>query len=295
MRVKPASTTLEDTKKLLKVLYPALTKQNASVTDQLRSNLNTRNGIARIKKAFDTPLQRLDLDLGDFVEKKPLSEAIQLLPKKSTSAISNVLYFRTRNQLLHKSDFLKLVPKIHSSFKWGLNRQNDNFLILQARDPKNLLPRGGYYMIFDKSEEAAAYVIDTLGKELNGANVYLEMVDPKVHQHYIGQSILKENSIIDNDKKFHIKSSSVRGHYVLVRGYPTFINKETIKEMLWDYQLDFKDEPVIPIEIDRISKISMWLLKFDNLHDPLRFVRNFNGKHFNNEQRLPKIFASVLQ
>lgn len=169
--------------------------------------------------------------------------------------------------------------------------------MIQARDPELLLPRGGYYLVFAEVRHAAAYLIDTLGLQMYGSNMYLEMVEYSQHKGFIGQPSLGEREFASRDIDVEILElrNVNRGRYAHVIGVPNYIKTETLKEMLWDYSLDYSaPEPIKCLKVDNVTKIGTWLIRFTNDQSAERLRRNWNGKGFDGEERLKKVFVSTL-
>lgn len=287
MREKPTKVTLDSARRILNILYPSLIKHAGQNNAFIRQNLTKKYGLKNLKDL--KPLESFD-----NYHKKPITEAVRLLPERSVESLSNVLYFRTRNQLLHSTDFTRITPFDQSSFDLSTFKKNDlDLSAVLAREPHNLVQRGGYYLLFKNVELASAYLIDSIGKQLNGVNLYLSMIDPHQHQKYIQQDLLGESSEID-ENILALKIIKPRNHRVVIKGFPTFITEDTIRKMLWDYNLDYNYEHIKLLDSDKRAGIGMWLLTFEDKLEAQRFARNYNGKHFNNEERLPKLFASVL-
>jgi hypothetical protein len=227
---------------------------------------------------------------------KPLSESISLLPtKRSNSPLSNVLYYKTRNQYLKISDFEAVWKRDSTTFDLG--KDIPKISLFRGREPHNLMAGGGYYLIFESVELAAAYLVDNLGSQINGTNAYFEMVNIDHHLKYLGSPILHDPINISGTRDsdvLKIEESIPRDRCVLVKGFPTFISKNTIEQMLWRYDLEYRVTPIRTIVLDNLSKVGMWLIIFATSNDSARFVREFHGYHFNLEERLPKVFASML-
>lgn len=294
--------TVEEAKNIIRSFYPEITSTRRAAVSKLRSavvqkNLDLQNEQPHPTHRKFKPLKVDDILKHDVQEhKRSLSAARDLLPLESVTRMSNILLFRTRNQLLHYSDFSKLVSAETSLFDLhALPSKKYDFKTVQARTPDLLLPHGGFYLIFNTADEAAAYMVDTLGKELNGTNFYLEMVDPEEHKYFIHNSKLLEELHSIDKETWELKSKPKRETFVLVRGFPTFVKDTTIEEMLWDYNIDYEfDTPIMSLKKDNISKTSVWLIKFVTILDAHRFARTYNGEHFNSEKRFPKVYASVL-
>ena len=247
---------LEEVKQLLRALQPPISKR----TSQTLHSLRTGGGHTSAN------------DDGHIS-----------LPSRRVMASSNLLYFRTRNQLLHSSDFKKLSDELP-------------FEVLQARDSQLLTPKGGYYLLFGSFDHAAKYMYNTIGKTLNGVNFYTEMCTPQAHVPYLKSRHLDESfQVVEGDKFTLLNYSSQvpRSHYAVVRGFPTFITRSTLENMLWQYDLSPTD-PIRCLSSDKVGKVSSWLIKFNNHLDPQRFVRRYNGKPFDNDANLPLVFASQM-
>lgn len=284
--------TFADAKKILGSVYPDLAVRinpnlNKLRTNLLKENLNGRDP----KQMVRSVLKPLDDDMG-LTEKArhPITRALDLLPSRRVHKISNVLLFRTRNQLLDISDFKKLAPKEESIFELA---EDYKFEVRHGRAKDTLQERFGYYLIFKSIEEAAAFNVDTLGKQLNGVNFHLEMVNPGKDSRYLNSPLLLETSEVENSV-LKLKTGYPRENCVLIKGLPTFITKESLEKMMYDYQIDHRAGGITPIEIDNYAKLGSWLIKFEKPIDAQRFVRNHNGFHFNQNPEMPKIFATVL-
>jgi hypothetical protein len=265
-----------EVKQLLKVLQPVIAKRTAE------SLLSTRQGLTG-----EQPIRPSLYTHDKQARQRLLQEAPKSLPMRQVRAKSNLLLFRTRNQLLHISDFTKLVS--------STPLRDLAIQMFQARDPHTMLPKGGYFLLFGSHEDASAYMVEALGKTLNGVNFYLEMCDPEERLQFL-QNNFDESFTVHSDRgiiKLEHQAKAQRSQYVLVRGFPSFVESSTIERMLWDYDLDTHD-PIRCIKSDKTGKVSTWLLKFTNNLDPQRFVRFYNGKHFDNDTRLPKVYASQM-
>ncbi len=288
---KKLPTTFQDAKKILGSVYPDLMVHVQPKVNQLRTNLLNQNLDDKDpKEVVRSVLKPLDFEDSTKTERHPLSKSLEMLPVRRIHKLSNVLLFRSRNQLLHKSDFQKLAPKETSVF--DLIKEHE-FKVRRGRAKDTLQERMGYYLIFKSVQEAAAFNVDTLGKLLNGVNFYLEMVNPAKDNHYFNSPLFHETYNMDGDV-VELQTEYPRENCVLFRGLPNFITKETISKMLYDYSIDYISGGITPIEIDNFAKLGSWLVKFETPLDAQRVARNYNGYHLNNNPDYPKIFATVL-
>ncbi|KAH3672651.1 hypothetical protein WICPIJ_010021 [Wickerhamomyces pijperi] len=309
----PPPANPQDVKRLLNTLYPYLSKNPvisklhntllSKTPNPVSTTTTTTSSVNRAKSLFKTrPVPPL-------TEKLPLNSAISLLPSRSASescinSLSNILYFRTKNQNLQYQDFASLTSPLTSQFQQssvGKLPGHQLFHVLKARDPKTLSPRGGYYLVFTDVRDAAAFLIDTSGLQIYGSHLNLEMVSYAEHSGFITQPLLDEteSTITDIDVEvLKIRNVQDRGTYVLIAGVPNFIKIDTLRDLLWDYQLDYsrklQDGPLRCLVSDDSAKVSNWIVKFQGKADALRSKRNWNGKEFNGEDRLLKVSASVL-
>lgn len=260
-----SKASLNDVKQLLKALQPPISRKTAESLTAVRKEVGAAPSFTA----------------------SSLNDASASLPVRQVKAKSNLLLFRTRNQLLHKSDFTKLLGSSPLASELTMKA-------FQARNKDTMLPKGGYFLLFDSHQHASAYLLETLGKTINGVNFYLEMCNPEEKLHMLQTQFDESFNIDSTSHTFNVTyiERTPRSHYVLVSGFPSFIKAETLKTMLWEYELDTSEDPVG--KTDKAAGISTWLIKFTNALDPQRFVRRYNGKHFENDPRLPKVYASQM-
>lgn len=284
--------TFKDARRILSSIYPELALRINPEVNKIRTNLLHENLNGRDPKTVvRSILKPLDPDQQPRSQSKhPLSKAFDFLPERRVYKRSNILLFRSRNQLLDISDFKKLAPKEDSLFDLA---QDYTFKIRRGRAKDTLQERSGYYLIFPTVQEAAAYNVDTLGKQLNGVNFYLEMVNPEKDYVYFNSHLFFETFEMSGDV-LKLKSEFPRENCVLIKGLPTFIKQETLSKMLYDYQVDYESGGIVPIEKDNFAQLTSWLIRFESPLDAQRFVRNHNGFHLNHDPRHPKIYADVL-
>ncbi|CCH41457.1 hypothetical protein BN7_998 [Wickerhamomyces ciferrii] len=285
-----------DAKKILETVYPELAQNIVPNLNKIKSNVlyQNSNNLENAKEALENTLNGLKTREIINSARQPLSTALESIPQRNLKSVSNVLLFRTRNQLLDKSDFNKLAPKTQSNFDLdSIPGDNYNFIVRSGRYPQNLEYRVGYYLIFDSIEEAAAFNVDTLKKQINGINFNTEMIDAKANDPVINIRALNESSIVENGI-MKLKPGFPRKNCVLVKGFPNFIKKHTIFRMLYDYELDDSFDALTTIDLDNHANLGKWLIKFSNSIEAQRFVRNYHGLHLNDNPEMPRIYAEQL-
>lgn len=296
MSLNKKLVTFQDAKKILGSVYPDLAFRTQSKLKSLRSGLLNKNlGNEDPKAQYRINWLFEDESRGKSRSLSSVRTAVKRLPEKVIKKkLSNVLIFPSKNQLLDISDFQKMVPLSGTKFnlKWTPTGYYQ-FLVRAMRNPHKLDNVIGYYLIFKSVDEAAGYVIDTLGKQLNGVNFYLKMVDPQEEADKINLSLLYEKSEMDGDVMVPV-TAFPRDRSVLVKGIPLFVTESTMEKMLYDYSLDFNTKAIEMLENDPHAKLGSWLLKFKDPVDAQRFVRNFNGFSFNRDPKFPKVIATVL-
>lgn len=75
--------------------------------------------------------------------------------------------------------------------------------------------------------------------------------------------------------------ADIRKRLVLVRNLPFGVSEPALENLLWDYELDSQDDPqssITRIETDPVRQSSRTLIKFNDVVDATRFVRNFHGR-----------------
>lgn len=296
MSVNKKFVTFQDAKKILASVYPDLSFRTQSKMNSLRTGLLNKNlGDEDPRAQYRIHWSLENEYAGDNLDLRPIQTAMELLPKRVfKEKMSNVLIFPSKNRMLDISDFQKMVPMDYSKFnlKWTPTGYYQ-FLVRAMRDPHRLDNVMGYYLIFRNVEEASGYVIDTIGKQLNGVNFYLKMVNPEEEAERINLSLLLETSMMDGDVMKPL-TGFPRNKSVLIKGMPHFVTESTLEKMLYDYSLDFNTNAIEMLEKDPYGKVGSWLLKFKDPLDAQRYVRNYNGFNFNRDPNLGKVFSSVL-
>lgn len=252
----PKEEDLKNNPTQLRKLLSNLFSPSPTATDSLsqfyrKNNLDRLSGSSRLGDDNSTAD-----DAQKFIEKHPFA--------------TNVLYIHSLGISLDKSDFERLLPaKGLQAGHYVSSSSIVDFELVKSRNPHNLTPWFGYYLIFNSKEDAVMYYQETLGAELCGLQLKLRFADPATSKGI-------DSPILDKTKDIDRKMCA------LILGLPDDIRPLNILRALWDY--DFIDDDSLAVEKLPTGRIryggSPYLLRFKNEEEPQRLVREFNRRVF---------------
>lgn len=252
----------EDIKKnptQLRKLLSNLFSPSPTATDAL-SKYHRRTNLSRMTTQHPVTRPGIEASPEEFLAKYPFA--------------TNVLYWNSLGISLNKSDFERLLPP--KQLRTGVYRDNldtIDFDIVRSRNPDNLTPWFGYYLVFNSRDAAAMYYQETLGTELCGLQLRLRFIEAQTAKGL-------HSPILDKAPQVS------RRNCALVLGLPDGFPALNIIRTLWDY--DFIDDDKLAVEQLPVGKIRYgggpFLLRFQNEEEPQRLVREFNKRVFPHTQ-----------
>lgn len=154
-----------DPGRLLELLYNSTSKAVGANVAKITQHLYGGGG-AGMKSTLDELMEN------DW-KQKPKVEAMKDISRIAGAAgvKSTVLKVTSADSFLTKSDFNFLYPvKRDRQYKVDGNLQ---FTVVKKRHSSNLVFGGGYYLVFRNYNEACLYMLETIGKRLNGGRIDL--------------------------------------------------------------------------------------------------------------------------
>lgn len=185
---------------------------------------------------------------------------------------SNVLYWPCGTLTFLKSDFLRIMPKLKAQLFNAEDTQEQSdliysdpseFQVVRSRDPETLTRWIGYFLVFPSPRAARKYYLETKGAELCGLQVAFSFVD--ADKLNIRPPVLNEVPNISRDM------------CALISGLPPQMNKLSIAQALWDYNLiDTESKAIVQLSGGEHELESSWLVRFKDTMEPKRLRRRFH-------------------
>ncbi|EGW35705.1 uncharacterized protein SPAPADRAFT_58906 [Spathaspora passalidarum NRRL Y-27907] len=271
----------EASNRLMNILYSKTAPKVATTTSKLSKTLYDDN-------------TGTDPSYYDLISRPILHEAPDLVKKYNPD--SNILKFNCLNSYITKQDFLRVFPR-NSQFYREFSVGTVPLEVVKSRNPHDLTFQQAYYLVFPSQLLACIYLHETSTKMLNGFHLNFEfakvdevtlatMSSPLINTGY--SKLLKTipQHSTDNYKLIaELISSDARSKTVKIQNLPFKLPNTTLRKLLHDYT--FQRLP--PITIDVNNETNIQLMRFGDVHQAQRFVRNFHGKKWDKiDKRKPE-------